>query len=220
MQSDSAYLAQYPPMLRLLQEASGGSLADVPQSYLDNFFHEYANGETSLIPVAGRLENTDLLEPWEIDEVLEVLSRVNPREWPDSEDIVGIDASALLQVERPREFCNYVEDNLGTSGKVEEVLRIVLEEVFGKGISSIRDNSGNFPSPKNNFLQENDGTFAGTFRFENHTFRFEIAPTEVGWLCTYRMAEKCLDGLKKPESKPDKSKSTPSYRSVRSRAWR
>lgn len=220
MQSDSAYLAQYPPMLRLLQEASGGDLASVPQSYLDNFYHEYANGEISLIPAAGKLESTDEMEPWEVDEVLEVLSRVNPLEWPDPVDIVGIDADAVIQADEPEKFCNFVEDNLGTSGKVEEVLRIVLEEVFGKGVSSIRDNSGNYPSQKNNFLQEQDGTFAGTFKFENHSFKFEIAPTEVGWLCTYRMTEKCLDKLERPKFKNQRKDENNNYRSVRTKAWR
>lgn len=220
MQSDSAYLAQYPPMLHLLQEASGGSLAHIPQSYLDNFYHEYTTGEVSLLPAAGKLENIDLMEQWEVDEVLEVLSRVNPLEWPDPEDIVGIDTEGLLAIEEPEQFCNYVEDNLGTSGKVEEVLRIVLEEVFGKGISSIRDNAGNYPSPKNHFLQEQDGTFAGTFKFENHAFKFEIAPTEVGWLCTYRMTEKCLDKLEKPRYKNQRKNKEKDYRSVRAKAWR
>lgn len=220
MQSDSAYLAQYPPMLRLLQEASGGSLAHIPQNYLDNFYHEYTTGEVSLLPAAGKLENIDLMEQWEVDEVLEVLSRVDPLEWPDPVDIVGIDANAVIQVEEPEKFCDYVEDNLGTSAKVEEVLRIVLEEVFGKGVSNIRDNSGNYPSPKNNFLQEQDGTFAGTFKFENHTFRFEIAPTEVGWLCTYRMTEKCLDKLDRPKYKNQREDKEREYRSVRTKAWR
>lgn len=220
MQSDSAYLTQYPPMLRLLQQASGGNLAAIPQHYLDNFVHEYATGEISLLSAVGKLENVEMLESWELDEVFESLSKVCPDEWPSPEDIASINAEAILSCGEEEKFCDYVEDNLGTSGKVEEVLRIVLEEAFGKGISNIRDGSGNYPSPKNNFLQEDDGTFAGTFKFENHVFRFEIAPTEVGWICTYRLTEKSLDKLEKPLSTAQKKEKASDYRSVRTRAWR
>lgn len=222
MQSDTAYLAQYPPMLNLLREASGGNIASIPNQYLNNFHHTYANGDISLIPKVSSLSNTDFLETWQIDELAESLSRVNPRGWPDLEDIVNIDAQRILNEESETDHTvNFVEDNLGTADKTEKIIKIVIESVFGKGVSAIRDRGGNFPSPKNNFLQEEDGTFAGTFKHDEHIFSFEIAPREVGWICTYRLTEKSLDKLEKPKFKSQRDDNQHSNRNaVRTKAWR
>jgi hypothetical protein len=219
MQSDSTYITSYPSSLRTLLAASGGDFSQIPERYLNFFEHEYASGDVSFIPLARSLENVEMLESWEVDEVIEILSRVNPEHWPDSNDIVSVNAEAILSLERTDDFCDYVEDNLGTSQKVEKVLKVVLEEVFGKGVTNIRDNSGNYPSSRNNFLQEADGTFAGTFQHDQHSFIFEIAPTEGGWICTYRLSEKSLDKLEKRVTKKSQKELYASYKSVRKRAW-
>jgi hypothetical protein len=218
MQSDSAYLAQYPTMMSLLIGASGGDFACIPSNYLENFHHSYLDGDISFLPAFSKLENTDFAEDWQIEEAVEFLSKVNPQDWPNMKDIEGINFQELLQEES--EDWEFVEDNLGTSEKVEKVLKAVLESVFGKGVSSIRDRSGSFPSPHNNFLQDEDGTFSGTFKHETHEFTFEIAPTERGWLCTYRLSEKSLDGLEEPafKGKEDRKKEL-NPKTVRMRSW-
>lgn len=223
MSSDSAYLSQYPRMLSLLLESCDGKPESIPQNYLDNFHHKFADGDISLVPAFSALTGLEFAEFWHIEEAAELLSKVNPDHWPDCSDIASIDLGQLFdeKCEESTEFSlHFVEDNLGTAEKTERVLKQVIESVFGKGVSSIRDRAGNFPSVKNKFLQEDDGTFSGTFKFEDHLFLFEIAPNEGGWICTYRLSEKSLDRLEKPRFKSDREeKQKHKRRSVRTRAW-
>lgn len=223
MSSDSAYISQYRRLLPLLLETCDGNPGDIPQNYLDNFHHNYSDGDISLVPAFSALSGTEFAEFWHIEEAAELLSKVNPDHWPECEDIASIDLDALLKedCEGGSENLEFVEDNLGTAEKTEKVLKTVLESVFGKGVSSIRDRAGNYPSQKNNFLQEDDGTFSGTFKCENHVFMFEIAPTEGGWISTYRLTEKSLDALEKPEFKnPREERVLSSRKTIRSKAWR
>jgi hypothetical protein len=224
MQSDSAYLYSCEKGLRLLIEATHGDYSEIPQGYLDYFNHEFSDGDISLVPAVNTFENTDFLEIWEIEEAVETLSKVDPRQWPDVDDIVRVDVPALLDFDDsplPKDAANweYVEDNLGTSEKVQKALKGVIESVFGKGVSQVRSKTGQYPSAKNNFLLEKDGTFAGIFKFEDYTFEFEVAPTERGWLCTYRLDEKSLEKLEKPQFK-GKREHKVSRRKVRNRGWR
>lgn len=223
MSSDSAYLSQYSRMLSLLLESCDGRPESIPQNYLDNFHHRYNDGDISLVPAFSALSGTEFAEFWHIEEAAELLSKVSPEQWPDCDDIVNIDLGELVEekCEESTEFSlHFVEDNLSTAEKTERVLKKVIESVFGRGISNIRDSSGNYPSQKNNFLQEEDGTFSGTFKFDEHVFLFEVAPTEGGWICTYRLSEKSLDSLEKPKFKgPRDEKHQNNRKSVRSRAW-
>lgn len=224
MQSDSAYLYSCEKGLRLLIEATHGDYSEIPQGYLDYFNHEFSDGDISLVPAVNTFENTDFLEIWEIEEAVETLSKVDPRQWPDVDDIVRVDVPALLDFDDsplPKDVANweYVEDNLGTSEKAQKALKGVIESVFGKGVSQIRSRAGQYPSAKNNFLLEKDGTFAGIFKFEDYTFEFEVAPTEQGWLCTYRLDEKSLEKLEKPQFK-GKREHKINRRKVRNRGWR
>jgi hypothetical protein len=224
MTADSAFLTTSIKSLGHLIEGVNGEWHEIPQHYLDYFNHTYADGDVSLLPAVSKLENIDFLESWQIDEVLSLLTKVNPDHWPDCEDIRGIDAELLLSdghiVGSDYTELEYVEDNLGASEKTQKALKGVLESVFGPGVSRIRSKKGDYPSPSNSFLQDKDGTFAGTFTFEGHTFDFEIAPTEAGWLCTYRLDEKSLDKLEKPEFKGQRRDNKPKHRKVRSQGWR
>lgn len=219
MSSDSSYLYSCEKNLRLLLEATNGDWASIPQNYLDHFHHEYSDGDISLIPAVNSFTNTDFLEIWQVEEAAEMLIKVGPHEWPDFDSIESIDVSSLLSKEDEDTEWDYVEDNLGTSEKVQKALKGVIESVFGTGISQIRSKTGQFPSAKNHFLLENDGTFSGIFKFEDFTFEFEIAPTERGWLCTYRLDEKSLDRLEKPEFKGKRDRKI-NRRKSRSRGWR
>ena len=156
----------------------------------------------------------------DIEEAIEMLGRVNPGDWPDVESIEGISVEELLRVyDESATGFDFVEDNLGTAEKVEKVLTEVISSVFGDKVSTIRSEKGFFPNHKNNFLQEDDGTFAGMFTFDGNKFLFEIAPSESGWLCTYRMHADSLDKLPPIHSEDDDSKSDYTRR-LRHRGWK
>ena len=196
MSSDSAYFAKVLPIARLLIEASRGDFERIPDDYSDHLYHEYEDGCVSLVPAISRFTLTDDIENWELDEAIELISKVEPYFWPDLADIESVDVVSLIRGPEFSESEDFVEDNLGTSEKVQRVLASVIQSVFKEKVDAIRDKSGNFPSLKNNFLQDKDGTFSGTFKFDSYKFLFEILPTEVGWVCTYRLDENSLDGLK------------------------
>lgn len=196
MSSDSAYFARVLPIARLLIEASRGDFERIPDDYSDHLYHEYEDGCVSLVPAISRFTLTDEIENWELDEAIELISKVEPYFWPDLADIESVDVVSLVREPEFLESEDFVEDNLGTSEKVQRVLASVIQSVFEEKVDAIRDKSGDFPSLKNNFLQDKDGTFSGTFKFDNFKFLFEILPTEMGWVCTYRLDEKSLDGLK------------------------
>lgn len=221
MTSDSAYFQKSLSSLNTLLQGAKGVWGDVPCEYLSYFHHNFADGDVSLLPALSGLTNTEGLEGWEIKEIVESLTKVNPKEWPDVESIESIDAETFFSgPSYYGEGWEFAEDNLGTSEKVQKALKGVIESVFGEGVSTIRSKQGKYPSPSNNFLQEKDGTFAGTFKFESHLFEFEIAPTEEGWICTYRLDEDSLDKLEKPEFKKRRKDNKPNHRKVRSQGWR
>lgn len=228
---DSAYQARYLSAARLLWDASHGVPQDIPESYCEHLHHEYVDGDVSLVPLLNRFDYAEDLEDYELDEVIEMLGKVSPNDWPALEDVEVVNAEQLLHLfdtdetlddESLTHSMNFVEDNLGTAEKVEKVLAKVIESVLGEPVENVRGAKGSFPSPENNFLQEEDGTFAGTFTHNNREYKFEVAPQESGWLCTYRLSEKGLDGLP-PLLEEDKKEEDPTKkdytRRVRNKGW-
>jgi hypothetical protein len=114
---------------------------------------------------------------------------------------------------------DFVEDNLSAAEKVEKCLIEVISSVFGDKVSTIRSEKGYFANPKNNFLQEDDGTFAGTFMYDGNKYLFEVAPVEDGWLCTYRMHWDALNALP-PKHDEDREEVSDYTRRVRHRGWK
>jgi hypothetical protein len=171
----------------------------------------------SLLSAFSKFSVSSELENWELDEAIEMLSKVEPEFWPDPESIERLDLGAIF-LDNQDETFEFVEDNLGSSEKAQKVILAVIHSVFGETVNTIRDKSGNYPSPRNNFLQDKDGTFSGTFGFEGFKFLFEILPTEQGWVCTYRMSEKSLDSLEKLTDTKGTKKSQ-QHRKVRHRGW-
>jgi hypothetical protein len=156
----------------------------------------------------------------EIEEAIEMLGRVSPEDWPNVTDITGVSLEELLCVyDEDASNFDFVEDNLSTAEKVEKTLIEVISSVFGDSVSTVRSEKGYFANPKNNFLQEDDGTFAGTFMYDGNKFMFEVAPAEDGWLCTYRMHWDSVDKLP-PIPQQDDKKDTGYTRKVRNRGWR
>jgi len=216
---DAAYQAKYLSMARLLWQASEGDPSRIPLNYAEHLNHTYADGDISLVSLIPKVEDYSELEDYEVDEAIEMLGKVQPGDWPEVENIQGISLEMLLRAydEDASEF-SFVEDNLSTAEKVEKVLAEVISSVFGDRVSTIRSEKGFFPNPKNKFLQEDDGTFAGTFMYDGNKFIFEIAPAEDGWLCTYRMHSDSVDKLPPIPSEDDSSK-TDYTRRVRHRGW-
>jgi hypothetical protein len=218
--ADAAYSARYLSVARLLWQASEGDPANIPLDYCEHLNHEYIDGDISLVPLLNKFESYSELEDFEIDEAIEMLGKVDPNDWPNVEDIEGISIEDLLHIyDKETPNLEYVEDNLSTAEKVEKVLIEVISSVFGEKVSDIRSEKGYFPNPKNNFLQEDDGTFAGTFMYDGNKFIFEIAPAENGWICTYRMHWDSRDKL--PPVHDEDNKDQNNYtRRVRQRGWK
>jgi hypothetical protein len=218
--ADAAYQAKYLAVARLLWDSSNGVPGSIPEDYCEHLNHEYIDGDISFASLLSRLDYTEGLESWEIEEAIEMLGKVNPEDWPDLEDIESVSAEDLL-VHNPevKEDYDFVEDNLSTAEKVEKVLIETISSVFGDKVSEIRSEKGYFPNPKNKFLQEEDGTFAGTFKYDNKKYLFEVFPDEQGWTVTYRMHWTDVDKLPKL-SDSDNEKSTDYTRQVRNRGWR
>jgi hypothetical protein len=217
---DSAYQAKYLGIARLLWQASEGDPASIPANYCEHLNHEYVDGDISLVSLLPKFESFSELEDYEVEEAIEMLGKVSPEDWPNSIDIEGVSVEDLLKVydEDACEF-DFVEDNLSAAERVEKVLIESISDVFGDRVSTIRSEKGYFPNPKNKFLQEDDGTFAGTFMYDGNKFIFEVAPAEDGWICTYRMHWDSVDKLPpySDEENPDKNDYT---RRVRHRGWK
>lgn len=204
----------------MLWEASEGNPANIPGHYAEHLNHVWSDGDISMVGLIPLMEDYSEMEDYELDEVIEMLGKVNPEDWPMVEDIEGISAEELLRIydEDATEF-DFVEDNLSTAERVEKVLTEVISSVFGDKVSTIRSEKGYFPNPKNNFLQEEDGTFAGTFDYDGNTFMFEVFPDENGWGCTYRMHWKSLKDLPPVHDEDAKDKNDYTRR-VRYRGWK
>jgi hypothetical protein len=214
--ADAAYQAKYLAAARLLWDASHGVPEDIPENYCEYLSHEYIDGDISLVPLLPKLDYTEELEDWEVDEAIELLGKVNPEDWPDIAEIESISAEYLLQ---SHENVDFVEDNLSTAEKTEKVLETALSSVFGDKVSDIRSEKGFFPNPKNHFLLEDDGTFAGTFKHDGKKYIFEVFPDEGGWTATYRMHWDDLNDLP-PISDSDNEEKNDYTRHVRNRGWR
>lgn len=221
MPSDVSYLTKISPIARLLVESSKGDFSTIPEWYSNFLYHEYDDGDVSMMGTLPKFESEYGLESWELDEIFEVLSKVDPEKWPLPQDVTAVDADNILayHFSEDSETLNYIEDNLGASDKVQKVLKAVIESVLGDSVSSIRDFRGKYPSTKNNFLQNSDGTFEGTFNHGDLQFIFEVTPTESGWICSYRLDEKSLDQLDSPASSNKQVKVHKVKKSLRHRGW-
>ena len=220
---DAAYQAKYLSMARLLWEASEGDPSRIPRDYAEHLNHVYYDGDISLVGLLPLVEDYSELEDYEVEEAIEMLGKVTPGDWPDVEDIEGISLEEVLRAydedatDSP-EF-SFVEDNLGAAEKVEQVLTEVISSVFGDRVGGVRSEKGFYANPKNNFLQLEDGTFSGLFTYDGNRYLFEVAPTESGWLCTYRFHHKDLEQL--PPLQDEDDADTNDYtRRVRHRGWK
>lgn len=217
---DAAYQAKFLGIARLLWNSSEGDPSRIPGDYAEHLSYSYRDGDISLVSCLPLVEDYSELEDFEWDEAIEILGKVRPEDWPNIEDISGISLEEMLRVydEDATEF-NFVEDNLSTAERVEKVLIEVISSVFGDRVSTIRSEKNYFASPKNNFLQEEDGTFAGTFMYDGKRFIFEVYPDEQGWGVTYRLHWKDFEDLPPLPDEDDINKNDYTRR-VRYRGWK
>ena len=217
---DAAYQAKYLSIARLLWESSEGDPSRIPGDYAEHLNHRYYDGDVSLVGLLPKVDNYSELEDFEVEEAIELLGKVNPGDWPDVEDVEGVSLEDLLRVyDEDASTCDFVEDNLGTAEKVEKVLTEVISSVFGDRVEGIRSEKGFYANPKNKFLQQDDGTFSGLFTYSGYRYLFEVAPTESGWLCTYRLHHKDYEKL--PAVLDEDTTDVNDYtRRVRHRSWK
>jgi hypothetical protein len=164
------------------------------------------------------------MEGFELEEAIEMLGKVDPRDWPFADDITSIDAQALLGIydEDATQDFDFVEDNLGTSVTVEKALKAVLESVVGEQIDRVRSKGGGYFHQDNQFGQAGDGTWEGAFTQGDADFDFEIFPSESGWTVTYRLTAEALDNLPPvpPEHLPEEERKQNYNRPRRTRGWK
>jgi hypothetical protein len=218
MESDNAYHAKCIPVALTLLQASGGDPSTIPQHYLDNFEHNFVDGDISLVTEISKLNDIRDLEEEEIHEILEFLEKVNPDSVPDPESIEEIQCEDFFS-RFEKDSVDFAEDNLGLAEKVERCLAACIEGTFGDKVREIRDIKGKFPGKGNDFLRKEDGTFSGTFSHQDYKFIFEIAPTPKGWICTYRLSEKTLAKVPKRVDKTPRKGADFSRRRIRTQGW-
>lgn len=218
--ADAAYQAKYLGIARMLWQASERDFSSIPEDYCEHLRHEYVDGDISLAPLLSKFESFSELDDHEFEEAVEILGKVNPEDWPSVEDIELVYLDLLLQSEG--EYAHdYVEDNLTTGERTEKVLAEAIKSVFGAPVTKIRNEKGYYPNVVNNFLQQEDGTFMGTFEYQGNQFLFEVYPDEEGWVVTYRMSPDSLDDLPPVPLEDQKEKEKPDYtRHIRHRGWR
>ena len=216
---DKAFQTKYLPTALLLWEASQGCPESIPSDYARHLSHTFVDGDLSMGSLLNKVEDYSELEDFELEEALEALGKVSPEDWPNFEDIQSISLEEVLRIyDEDASGFDFVEDNLSTAERTEKVLIEVISSVFGDKVSTIRSEKGYYASPKNNFLQADDGTFEGTFEYDGKKFIFEVAPVEDGWLCTYRMHWNTFKDLPPKTHKTEEEKDH--TRRVRHRSWR
>jgi hypothetical protein len=196
MSSDAAYRARYLAAARTLWDCSKGNPQDIPGDYTEHLSHSYIDGDISLVSTIDRFECAGGLEPEEWDEAVELLSKVSEDDWPFIEDITSVNAEELLRIyDKDASDFDFAETPGTTSEKAELVLRHAIESVFGDIVQKVRSTSGKFPDEGNQYLQQPDGSYKGSFEYDGNKFDFQLEPDEMGWTLQYRMTASSLDKL-------------------------
>ena len=193
---DGAYTQKYVAVAKMLLDASGGDPARIPRHYAEHLRHEYNDGDISLAYLLPKFEHVDALEDYELEEAIEMLGKVSPNDWPYPEDVDTINTEELLRVyDEDASTSDFAETPGTTSEKAELVLRHAIESVFGDTVDKVRSTSGKYPDEDNQYLQEPDGSYKGSFEYDGKKFDFRLEPDEMGWTLQYRMTASAFDNL-------------------------
>ena len=219
---DVAYQARYIPVARMLWQASEGKPENIPGHYLAHLEHTYSDGHISLAGLLNKIDYSEQLEDYELEEVIEMLGKVQPGDWPAPADILSIDAPSMLRIHDANDESggfDFVETETPgtTSEKAEKVLRHAIESVFGDKVQKVRSAKGEYPDEENGYLQEANGAFKGTFEFDGKDFDFTLEPDEAGWTLQYRMTASSFDSL--PPVPPDSLEGENVEKTRRNRGW-
>jgi hypothetical protein len=206
----------------MLWQASEGRPENIPGHYLTHLEHTYSDGSISLAGLLNKIDYSESLEDYELEEVIEMLGKVQPGDWPDPADILSIDAPSMLRIYDANEeggHSDFVETEAPstTSEKAEKVLRHAIESVFGDKVQKVRSAKGDFPDEDNGYLQEANGAFKGKFEFGGKVFDFTLEPDESGWTLQYRMQASSLDSL--PPIPPDAIEGENVEKRLHHRGW-
>ena len=193
---DAAYQARYLGVAQTLLQATGGRPSNIPQHYAAHLDFTYSDGDISMVGLLPKITDISGLEDYEIDEVLGLLSKVSPNDWPYPNDVDTINTEELLRVyDEDASTSDFAETPGTTSEKAELVLRHAIESVFGDTVDKVRSTSGKYPDEDNQYLQEPDGSFKGSFEYDGKKFDFRLEPDELGWTLQYRMTASAFDKL-------------------------
>jgi hypothetical protein len=163
-----------------------------------------------------RLDHVESLENFEIEEAIEMLGKVNPEDWPYHGEIESINAEELLRIyDEDASSSDFAETPGTTSEKAELVLKHAIESVWGDIVQKVRSDSGQYPDADNQYLQQPDGSFKGSFEYDGKKFDFQLEPDELGWTLQYRMTAKTFDSLP-----PITDMSNQVDESARNRGWK
>lgn len=172
----------------MLWQVTRGDMDKIPPSYLENLAHTYSDGSISLLNALDKVDLSKDATYEEFSEVVSRLIRVNPNEWPFSEEIEEIQISKLLHEieEEPLEFS---EDDFDfaspedMSNKVSLFLKKVIASVYLDGVTAVTDKDGNPPNEENNYLLSEDGkSFMGIF--------YDAPPNENAKKFPFKISEK------------------------------
>ena len=193
---DSAYTQKYVAVAKMLWDASSGDPSSIPRNYTEHLDHQYLDGDISLAGLISKFDNFEGLENYELEEAIEMLGKINPNDWPYSADIDSVNAEELLKVyDEDASTADFAETPGTTSERAELVLRHAIESVFGDVVDKVRSDSGKYPDADNQYLQQPDGSYKGSFEYDGKKFDFQLEPDELGWTLQYRMAAKSFDAL-------------------------
>ena len=213
---DSAYTQKYVAVAKMLWDASSGNPSSIPRNYTEHLDHRYMDGDISLAGLISKFDNFEGLEDYELEEAIEMLGKVNPNDWPYSADVEGVNTEELLKVyDEDASFSNFAETPGTTSERAELVLRHAIDSVFGDTVDKVRSDSGKYPDVDNQYLQQPDGSYKGSFEYDGKKFDFQLEPDELGWTLQYRMTAKTFDSLP-----PITDMDSQTEESSRNRGWK
>jgi hypothetical protein len=201
---DSQYKVQALRAVQTLLQGSGGTFSRIPESYAQHLTHEYSDGNVSLLSKINTFEFSEDLEDWQIVEAMEDLSKVDPNDWPELDDISTISLDAVYHGRDIDGFPSLdVEDfaevsDMEYGNKVARMFKSAIESVFGQEVDSVGGSKGDMPSKNNQYCRDGDA-FRGTFEHDGKKFEFELCKDDAGdWNLAYKLHKQSRDKLFKP----------------------
>jgi hypothetical protein len=201
---DSQYKVQALRAVQTLLQGSGGTFSRIPESYAQHLTHEYSDGNVSLLSKINTFEFSEDLEDWQIVEAMEDLSKVDPNDWPELDDISTISLDAVYHGRDIGGFPSLDVDDFAEvtdmeyGNKVARMFKSAIESVFGQEVDSVGSHKGDMPNKGNKYCRDGEA-FRGTFEHDGKKFEFELCKDDAGdWNLAYKLSKASRDKLFKP----------------------